>query len=87
MAFAGDSSEKKRVLAGLSSLKTMAALKLANEYVDANDLRQEAGTAAITIAQSTIKTEPNETKVILNKIAAVVENVELKEQAQKMLKE
>jgi hypothetical protein len=50
MSLAPDAGEKKKVLSGLASTKSLAAMKMAAGYLDDEALSVEAGAAVVSIA-------------------------------------
>jgi hypothetical protein len=73
------------ILAELASIKTLSALDMAAEYLDEAELRQEAAAAVIKMADDTMLKQPQQTKVLLQKVLEVIESDSLKKQAQEML--
>jgi hypothetical protein len=87
MALAPGATEKKMVLSGLGNLKSVEALQMAAEYLDNAELKDEAESAVVKIADSTMKKYPRETKELLQKVSTGSTNESLREQAQKLLKQ
>jgi len=85
MGLAGDAAEKKRVLSGLRSTKSLAALNMAVEYLGDLALYQEAELAAVQIAQGIYGSYPQQTKVVLQKVLQGTKNDALREQAQQVV--
>jgi hypothetical protein len=79
-------NEKKMILAELAKVKTLSALGMAAEYLDEAELQQEAAAAVIRMADKTMLKQPQQTKVLLQKVLQVTESDSLKKQAQKVLK-
>ncbi len=85
MDLAGDAPEKKRVLSGLASTKSLAALNMAAEYLDDLALHREAESAAVQIAQSIYGSYPQRTKEVLDRVAQGTRNDAIREQAQQII--
>lgn len=85
MDLAGDAPEKKRVLSGLASTKSLAALNMAAEYLDDLALHLEAESAAVQIAQSIYGSYPQRTKEVLQKVLQSTKNDTIREQAQQVI--
>jgi HEAT repeat protein len=84
---AGDASEKKRVLSGLASAKSLAALDLAAGYLDDLALHLEAESAAVRVAQAVCGSYPERTKEVLRKVIQGTKNDALREQAQQIIRQ
>jgi HEAT repeat protein len=87
MSLAPGQAEKKMVLSGLGNLKSVEALQMAGGYLDNAELKDEAESAVVKIADSTMKKYPRETKELLQKVSTSSTNESLREQAQKLLKQ
>jgi HEAT repeat protein len=85
MDLTGDASEKKRVLSGLASAKSLAALNLAAEYLDDLALHLEAELAAVRIGQAIQGSYPQRTREVLQKVIQGTKNDALREQAQQVI--
>ncbi len=85
MTLAGDAAEKKRVLSGLASTKSLAALNMAVEYLGDLALYQEAELAAVQIAQGIYGSYPQQTKEALQKVLQGTKNDALRQQAQEII--
>jgi HEAT repeat protein len=85
MDLAGDATEKKRVLSGLASTKSLAALNMAAGYLDDLALHLEAESAAVRIAQAIVGTQPQRVKEVLHKVIAGTKNDTIREQAQQVI--
>ncbi|MEN6424737.1 MAG: HEAT repeat domain-containing protein, partial [Phycisphaerales bacterium] len=85
MELAGDAQEKKRVLSGLASAKSVAALNMAAQYLDDLPLHLEAESAAVQIAQGTYGADPARTKEVLAKVIAATKQEAVRQQAQEIL--
>jgi HEAT repeat protein len=87
MDLAGDASEKKRVLSGLASTQSLAALNMAAGYLDDLALHLEAESAAVRIGQAMVGSEPQRVKEVLQKVIAGTQNDALREQAQQIVEQ
>jgi HEAT repeat protein/type 1 glutamine amidotransferase len=87
MDAASDASEKKMVLSGLAEVKSFAALYMAYGYLEDESLQAEAAAAIIEIAEFTIKTHPQQTKIILREVIRASANESVREEAEQILKE
>ncbi len=85
MSLASDISEKKMVLSGLSNVKSLVALQMAATYLEDKDLQQEAEVAVVKIAETTIGSNPVESKAALQKVIQISKNEFLRNQAQKLM--
>ncbi len=85
MDLASDAPEKKRVLSGLASTKSLAALNMAAEYLDDLALHREAESAAVRIAQSIYGSYPQRTKEVLERVVQSTRNDTTREQAQQII--
>ncbi len=85
MDLAGDVSEKKRVLAGLASTKSLAALNMVAGYLDDLALHLEAESAAVRIAPAVVAANPQRVKEVLQKVIQGTKNETIREQAQQIV--
>lgn len=85
MDLATDAQEKKRVLSGLASARSVAALNMAAAYLDDLALHQEAESAAVQIAQGTYGADPQRTKDVLAKVIQVTKQDAVRQQAQNLI--
>jgi HEAT repeat protein len=85
MDLAGDATEKKRVLAGLASVQSPAALNLAAAYLDDVALHLEAESAAVRIAPAVVGANPQRVKEVLQKVIQGTQNETIREQAQQIV--
>lgn len=85
MELAGDAQEKKRVLSGLASAKSMAAMNMASQYLDDLPLHLEAESATVQIAQSVYGADPARAKEVLAKVIAATKQDAVRQQAQEIL--
>lgn len=85
MDLAGDVSEKKRVLAGLASTKSLAALNMVAGYLDDLALHLEAESAAVRIAPAVVAANPQRVKEVLQKVIQGTKNDTIREQAQQIV--
>lgn len=87
MDLAGDATEKKRVLAGLASTKSLAALNMAAGYLDDVALHLEAESAAVRIAPTVVAANSQRVKEVLQKVIQGTKNDTIREQAQQIVAE
>ncbi len=87
MDLAPNVNEKRMVLSGLSNLNSLSALEMAANYINENDLKQEAEVAAIKIAGNIGKQYPQKAKEILVKVVDTSTNERIKREAQGIIKE
>ncbi len=85
MDLAGDATEKKRVLAGLGGMKSLAALDMAAGYLDDVALHLEAESAAVRIAPALVAANPQRVKEVLQKVVQGTKNDAIREQAQQIV--
>lgn len=85
MGLAADVSEKRMVLAGIATVKEVAALDLAVEYMQDGTLAPEAQAAVIRIASGVAADNPQPAKTALEKVLAVAANDVFRGQAQGVL--
>jgi hypothetical protein len=85
MSLAPNAVEKKKVLSGLSSMKSLAAMQMAAGYLDDEALSVEAGAAAVNIARGIYADYPEQAKEMLNQIIKTTKIDSLREQAQELL--
>ncbi len=85
MDLAGDVSEKKRVLAGLGSTRSLAALNMVAGYLDDLVLHLEAESAAVRIAPSVVAASPQRVKEVLQKVIQGTKNDAIRAQAQQIV--
>jgi HEAT repeat protein len=67
--FAKKPDDRKRVLAGLASVKSLAAFKLVAGELDSEDVAQEAALAAIQIAESVADPDGSTLRPVLQRLA------------------
>jgi HEAT repeat protein len=84
MILASNISEKKMVLSGLATIKSLSALKIAALYLDDKALQQEAEVAVVKIAEATGVSYPAESKAALEKIIQISKNDFLRKKAQEV---
>ena len=72
------------VLAGLSNIKSLAALVMASVYLEDKALQQEAEVAVVKIAEATGGSYPAESKAALEKIIQISKNEFLRKKAQEL---
>lgn len=86
MSLAPDAGEKRRVLSGLGNVESLAALRMAADYLDDNSLSREAGSAAVKIASGICDDFPKEANEMLKKIIAQMKEADpLRGQAQEVI--
>jgi HEAT repeat protein len=85
MDLASDATEKKRVLAGLASTKSLAALDMAAGYLDDVALHLEAESAAVRIAPEIVAARPQRVKEVLQKVIQGTRNDSIRAQAQQIV--
>jgi len=85
MELAGDAQEKKRVLSGLASAKSVAALNMAAQYLDDLPLHLGAESATVQIAQGVYGSDPARTKEVLAKVIGATKQDAVRQQAQEIL--
>jgi HEAT repeat protein len=84
---AANADEKKLVLSALANVKGIESLNMAASYLDDPALHQEAAAAVIKIAESAIKTNPDQTKAVLQKVIETTKSIPLREKAQQLIKQ
>jgi hypothetical protein len=77
--------EKKRVLAGLASIQSLAALNMAAGYLDDVALHLEAESAAVRIAPAVVAAQPQRVKEVLQKVIQGTQNDTIRAQAQEIV--
>lgn len=85
MDLASDATEKKRVLAGLASTKSLAALNMAAGFLDDVALHLEAESAAVRIAPAVVAANPQQVKEVLQKVIQGTQNETIREQAKQIV--
>ena len=88
MKLASNANEKKMVLSGLSKVTSFIALKMAGEYLDVRELRQEAAAAVVKIAEDTKVRTPQQdeaTKYLLTKVITVSQNQRIRRRAERLM--
>jgi HEAT repeat protein len=86
MDLASEPAEKKQVLSGLASARSLGALNLAAKYLDDLALYQEAELAVLKIAQAIHGEYPRQTSEVLQKIVGGTKNDDVRRQAQEIIK-
>ena len=87
MGLCSNATEKKMVLSGLPRVKSVESLRMAADYLDQNDLRQEAQAAVVEIARGTKDKHPKETRELLQKVLRTSKNEGIRNRAQELLKQ
>ncbi len=82
-----NANEKKLVLSALANVKGIESLNLAAAYLDDQALQQEVGAAVVKISESTLKSNPYETKVVLEKVLETTKSNSLRERTQELINE
>ena len=85
MGLTRDIQEKKLLLSGLANLADPEALIIVESFLQAETVRVEAATAAIRIAREIVKTHPEQARMAMNKLLAVSQSRNLREQAKEIL--
>ena len=85
MSLAPDDGEKKRVLSGLASTKSLDAFQMAASYLQDKALLQEAESAVVKIADSIYESFPQQARDVLEKIVRTTSNETLQKQAQEII--
>ncbi len=87
VGLASSSAEKRRVLAALPDIKTVAALRFAESSLADEPVKQEAALAAVTIAREVYTRDGDAVKAVLQRVVAADVREDIKEQAQTTLSE
>ena len=87
MALASNVSEKKMVLSGLANIRSFAALEMAADYLEDSALQQEAGAAIVKIADATVDSHLEQTRLLLWKVIEISKSDSLREWAQEIIDE
>ncbi len=87
LSLAPNATEKKRVFAGLASVKTVEAMELAASCVPDEQVKEEAALATVAIAKDVYAGHATPVKAALGRIVAANVRSTTKEQAQKLLEE
>jgi hypothetical protein len=85
MSFSTDAAEKKNVLSGLAATRSLAALQMAADYLNDEALFNEAGFAAIKIAEGIHGDFPQQAMGMLKKIVQTAKSDSLRQQAQEAI--
>jgi hypothetical protein len=85
MKLAANADEKKMVLSTLANIKGIESLEMAAAYLDNEALQEEAGAAVVKIAESTLKSNPDKTKAVLEKVLKTTKSNSLRDQAQELI--
>ncbi|MBN2592138.1 MAG: HEAT repeat domain-containing protein [Sedimentisphaerales bacterium] len=85
MSLAPDAGEKKKVLSGLATTKSLAAMQMAGGYLDDQMLSVEAGAAVINIVGDIYADYPEQAKNMLNRIIKTTKSDSLHQQAQELI--
>jgi HEAT repeat protein len=87
LGLAPDAAERKRVFAGLATLKTVEAMELAAFCVQDDQVKEEAALAAVTIAQNIYGGNAATVKAALERVLAANVRSATREEAQKIVEE
>ena len=87
MDLAVNADEKKMVLSALANTKGIESLEMAAAYLDDKALQQEAAAAVVKIAESTLQSNPDKTKAVLEKVFKTTKSNSLRERAQELINE
>jgi HEAT repeat protein len=82
-----DATEKRRILAALPAVKTLAALQLAASCMQEEGVKEESALAAVTIARDIYAGNAEPVRTALERVVAAGVRNDTKQQAQKMLDE
>lgn len=85
MSLSSDVAEKRNVLSGLAAVRSLAALNMAADYLNDEALPNEAGFAAIKIAEGIHGDFPQQAMSLLKKIAQTAKSDLLRQQAQEVI--
>jgi len=85
MSLSADAAEKKNVLSGLAGTRSLAALQMAADYLNDETLFNEAGFAAIKIAEGIHGDFPQQAMGMLKKIVQTAKSDSLRQQAQEAI--
>ncbi|MHC4071659.1 MAG: HEAT repeat domain-containing protein [Planctomycetota bacterium] len=85
MGLTRDLQEKKLLLSGLANLADPEALAIVEPFLQVETVRAEAATAAIRIARAIAKTHPEQARTAMNKLLAVSQSRNLREQAKEII--
>jgi len=86
MILCPDVGEKRKVLAGLANVKSLAAMQMAADYLGDEALCEEAGFAAIRIAGAIRADFPNEAGAMLNRVVQTAKSESLRQRAREVIK-
>jgi HEAT repeat protein len=87
MKLAANADEKKMVLSALANIEGIESLNMAAAHLDNEALQEEAGAAVVKIAESTLKSNPDKTKAVLEKVLKTTKSNSLRERAQELINE
>jgi HEAT repeat protein len=85
MSLAPNAGEKKKVLAGLANMKSLAAMDMAAACLDDEALSVEAGAAVINIAGGIYSDHPEQAKDMLNRVIKITKSDSLSQQARELI--
>jgi type 1 glutamine amidotransferase len=87
MTLTSNTNEKRLVLSGLSEVESLDALKFAVQYLENQELQQEAAIAVINIASGLEEAESQQLKPILYKVLSIVANEPSKKKCRELINE
>jgi HEAT repeat protein len=85
MSLASEPAEKKKVLGALANVKAAEAIQFAASFLQNEQVKSEAASAVLLIAQNTYMDDAKPAKVALGQVVAADVSNEIKEQAKKTL--
>jgi len=86
MDMATEVNEKRMVLSGLARVQSFDAMQMAAAYLDDKSLQQEAEVAVVALARYTMRSHPQETRAIIEKVAKMTQNKSLQRQVQRFIR-
>jgi len=82
---AKSSAEQKLLLSGLSNVSAPEALEMVEPFLQVEEVKGEAGTAAIKIAKVIMETHGESAKAAMNKLLAIYNDEDLRKQAKAII--
>jgi hypothetical protein len=77
--------EKRLLLATLGGIESVDALGMIVPYLNESAVRNEAGTACVSVGGKIVQQKPNEVAQTMKKVIKAVDNKKIKNQAKKIL--
>ena len=77
--------EKKLLLAALGGIESVDALVMIVPYLNKSAVRNEAGTACVSVGEKILKQKPKEVAEAMEKVIGLVDNANIKSRAKKIL--